>query len=80
MASKNDITGDSIHTKATSDAYRDNYDRIFGKKEPPSITEEKEPYEVPALTKCPQCGIELQPVMGYSCNRLKCPVFVQATC
>ena len=32
MASKNDITGDTIMTKA-SDKYRDNYDRIFGKKE-----------------------------------------------
>lgn len=81
MASKNDITGDSIQTKATSDAYRDNYDRIFGKKEPPAIIEETEPYVLPTSEKrCPQCGIELLPVMGYSCNRLKCPVFIQATC
>lgn len=29
---KNDITGDSIATKETTDAYRDGYDRIFGKK------------------------------------------------
>lgn len=35
MATKNDITGDSIQTRATSDAYRDNYDRIFGKKDKP---------------------------------------------
>lgn len=32
MTARNDITGDSIATKGTSDAYRDNYDRIFGKK------------------------------------------------
>lgn len=32
MTAKNDITGDSIQTKTISDAYRDNYDRIFGKK------------------------------------------------
>ena len=32
MASINDITGDSIQTKATTKDYRDNYDRIFGKK------------------------------------------------
>ena len=33
MATKNDITGDTIKTKADgSDKYRDNYDRIFGKK------------------------------------------------
>lgn len=31
MASKNDITGDTICTKKVSDAYRDNYDRIFRK-------------------------------------------------
>lgn len=28
--SRNDITGDNIATKGTTDAYRDNYDRIFG--------------------------------------------------
>lgn len=34
MAAKNDVTGDSIQTKAASKAYQDNYDRIFGKKKP----------------------------------------------
>ena len=33
MVAKNDITGDSIQTKGTSSAYRDNYDRIFGNKD-----------------------------------------------
>ena len=32
MVAKNDITGDSIQTKGTSQAYADNYDRIFRKK------------------------------------------------
>lgn len=32
MATKNDITGDSLISKTNTDAYRDNYDRIFGKK------------------------------------------------
>lgn len=33
MASKNDITGDSIRTKGTlSKEGRDNWDKIFGKK------------------------------------------------
>lgn len=32
MVAKNDVTGDSIQTKGTSDAYRNNYDLIFGKK------------------------------------------------
>ena len=31
MASKNCITGDALRTKATSDEYRNNFDRIFGK-------------------------------------------------
>lgn len=38
MASKNDITGDSIKTKGPSKAYEDNYDRIFGKKDPMDYT------------------------------------------
>ena len=33
MAAKNDITGDSIQTRGTTEAYRDNYDLIFGKKD-----------------------------------------------
>jgi len=32
MTSKNDITKDKQQTKPASDAYRDNYDKIFGKK------------------------------------------------
>lgn len=32
MASKNDITGDTIATRTITDTYRNNYDLIFGKK------------------------------------------------
>jgi hypothetical protein len=32
MVAKNNITGDDLRTKPSTDAYRDNYDRIFGKK------------------------------------------------
>ncbi len=32
MTAHNDITGDAIQTKTSSDAYRDGWDRIFGKK------------------------------------------------
>ena len=32
MAARNDITGDSIKSKTSSQAYRDNWDAIFGKK------------------------------------------------
>ena len=31
MATKNDITGDAIKTKAPSKQYRDNYEAIFSK-------------------------------------------------
>lgn len=33
MASKNDITGDTIQSKTLSKQGRDNWDKIFGKKE-----------------------------------------------
>lgn len=33
MTTRNDITGDTLQTKATTDKYRDGWDRIFGKKE-----------------------------------------------
>jgi hypothetical protein len=41
--SRNDITGDFMLTGATTDAYRDGWDRIFGskKKEEPKKPEEK---------------------------------------
>jgi len=32
MATKNDVTGDAIQTKLASDAYRQNWERIFGKR------------------------------------------------
>ena len=32
MATRNDITGDSLTSKPASEAYRNNYDAIFGKK------------------------------------------------
>ena len=31
MVARNDITGDAIQTRGVSDAYRNNYDLIFGK-------------------------------------------------
>lgn len=35
MTARNDITGDNIQTKGSNDAYREGWDRIFGKKEEP---------------------------------------------
>ena len=40
MATKNDITGDSLVSRGPTDSYRDNYDRIFGKKN--KVVEEEE--------------------------------------
>ena len=34
MATTNDITGDAIQTGVVTNAYRDNYDLIWGKKTP----------------------------------------------
>lgn len=49
MATRNDITGDAIATKAASDAYRDNYDAIFRKKAVPKaeVTVEVIPEKTP---------------------------------
>jgi hypothetical protein len=38
----NDITGDSILTKSSTEKYRDNWDRIFGKKNSEDLTNDKE--------------------------------------
>lgn len=90
MATKNDITGDSIQTKATTDAYRDNYDRIFGKTKTShklydlpkeiiaEIIEDIAKYKV--HEHCHKCGIELTQPLGYSCSKADCPVFVQFIC
>lgn len=38
----NDITGDSIITKSSTEKYRDNWDRIFGKKNSEDSTDNKD--------------------------------------
>jgi hypothetical protein len=38
----NDITGDSILTRSSTEKYRDNWDRIFGKKDSEDLTDSKE--------------------------------------
>ena len=42
MATRNDVTGDAIKTKASSQKYRDNYEAIFSK--------DKEAKEIPTET------------------------------
>ena len=41
MASTNGITGDSLVNKPNSKEYEENYDKIFGKKEPIKLTQEE---------------------------------------
>lgn len=40
MASHNEITGDALVSKRNNDAYRDNYDRIFGQKKDKEKTDD----------------------------------------
>lgn len=42
MATKNDITGDSIQSRGVSEDYRNNYDLIFRKKKEVSLDETDE--------------------------------------
>jgi hypothetical protein len=48
MASRNDVTGDSLVSRSNNDQYRSNWEKIFGKKtdtnekEEPQETENKE--------------------------------------
>lgn len=44
MTTKNEHTGDSLITRQTTDAYRDNWDRIFGKNKE-KMQEQKEALE-----------------------------------
>ncbi len=45
MVSRNDVTGDSIKSKFNSDDYRNNWEKIFGKKN-------EEPKECKNKEKC----------------------------
>lgn len=46
MATKNDITGDSIQTRGVSDAYRDNYELIWGKKDKKKVENDEIPVQI----------------------------------
>ncbi len=41
MSNTNDITGDVIQTKVTTDSYRDGWDKIFGSKDEVDKQEEE---------------------------------------
>ena len=46
MATTNDITGDSLISRVPSNAYKNNYDRIFGKKDWQQEAEKPDDLEV----------------------------------
>ena len=74
---KNNITGDSLVSKPNTDAYRNNWDRIFGKNKTEPVVIPDEEF---IKDKCPECGIDMRQISSYSCQRARCPVFTQATC
>ena len=57
MATKNDVTGDTILSKETTDAYRDNYDNIFVGKSAP-IGEDTRPKDRVKLGLSPSTVVE----------------------
>lgn len=40
MTAKNDITGDSIKTRPSTDSYRDSWERIYGAKKATQVCEQ----------------------------------------
>ena len=57
MATKNDVTGDTILSKETTDSYRDNYDNIFVGKATP-IGEDTRPKDRVKLGLSPSTVVE----------------------
>ena len=58
MATRNDITGDKIQTKAASKAYEDNYDAIFRKEPCPVCDKDLKKVTECAWTSCPKVVAE----------------------
>lgn len=73
MATRNDITGDLIKTKANSDteAYADGWERIFGKKNKVATPEPTTNKPVES-SLCDICGKELNKV--GECAWTSCPL------
>ncbi len=75
MVAKNDITGDSIQSKGTTDAYRNNYDRIF-KKENNTGTDKNEYQDVLSTEDCVDDALEehkrqAQEIWNDSCTSVR---------
>jgi hypothetical protein len=59
--SKNDVTGDSLTTKASTDKYREGWDRIFGKKEATEVMTE---------ARCTAVRCTCKPSQMLTCERM----------
>jgi len=65
MAAINDITGDAIQTRQSSEDYRNNYDLIFGKNKPikESNTKAKSSNNCDVNVSC-DCDVNLETTPG----------------
>lgn len=69
MAAINDITGDLIATKAASQSYSDNYEKIFGAEN----FGEVEDSEGNKVKKCERrCWLESNSPKVFTCNKPGC--------
>lgn len=69
MSSKNDITGDALKTKTTTDAYREGYDAIFGKKTRTYGPEEEPEASMHARPVSPELAAEIDAALGLTERR-----------
>lgn len=73
MTTRNDITGDLIQTKTTSDdKYADGWERIFGKKNKVASPETTPSESVEPAALCDVCGKELSKTK--ECAWTSCPL------
>lgn len=63
--SRNDITGDSLVSKAATEEYRAGLERIFGVKQPWYMRRDNER----AVERCPGC----EACINSACGRDECP-------
>lgn len=70
--------GERLHSKVPTEEYKENYDRIFGKKQ---YWYEKQLELDFGETKniCPKCGYNWEGVHGYVCYQVDCPTQMKVT-
>ena len=58
MVTKNDITGDELRSKTSTDKFRDNWDGVFSKEQSVPIGEDTRPKDRTKQGISPSCIIE----------------------